>query len=268
MNWGDGSKPQQSQPGLKPFAVKHKYAQAGTYTVHVTWTDSTGLSNSRDLKLTGQEGQVGRPRASHDADGDVVGVVRPGQHRCHGGRKQPSGPRVGVRSRPGRRGSRAAASVPTSPGGHAPAASAPPGVTRLTRNDHAMDKSEVARIQLVAFDGGPDLRVTPDLLLVGRDPRCDARIDSSRVSRVHCCLYLHREAIIVRDLGSTNGARIERPSCRVGPALAGDVLSIAEFRYRMEAGRSSNSTSLPLPPTPLASAGERPMAHPDGTALS
>jgi PKD domain len=51
VNWGDGSKVQHSKPGTKPFALKHKYAHAGTYTVHATWTDSTGLSNSRDLSL-------------------------------------------------------------------------------------------------------------------------------------------------------------------------------------------------------------------------
>src|SRR5262249_60186024 len=51
VNWGDGSKPQQSKPGIQPFAVMHKYHHAGTYTVHVTWTDSTGLSNSRNLTL-------------------------------------------------------------------------------------------------------------------------------------------------------------------------------------------------------------------------
>jgi hypothetical protein len=51
VDWGDGSKPKQSQPGLDPFAVKHKYRRAGTYTVHATWTDSTGLSNSRDLTI-------------------------------------------------------------------------------------------------------------------------------------------------------------------------------------------------------------------------
>jgi hypothetical protein len=51
VDWGDGSQPVQSQPGLDPFAVKHKYRRAGTYTVHATWTDSTGLSNSRDLTL-------------------------------------------------------------------------------------------------------------------------------------------------------------------------------------------------------------------------
>src|SRR5262249_9642125 len=51
VDWGDGSKPEQSQPGVQPFAVKHKYRHAGTYTVHATWTDSTGLSNSQDLTL-------------------------------------------------------------------------------------------------------------------------------------------------------------------------------------------------------------------------
>jgi hypothetical protein len=52
VNWGDGSKPQQSKPGTKTFAVAHNYVNPGTYTVHVTWTDSTGLSNSRDLMIT------------------------------------------------------------------------------------------------------------------------------------------------------------------------------------------------------------------------
>jgi hypothetical protein len=51
VDWGDGSQPEQSQPGLDPFAVKHKYRHAGTYTVHATWTDSTGLSNSQDLTI-------------------------------------------------------------------------------------------------------------------------------------------------------------------------------------------------------------------------
>jgi hypothetical protein len=49
--WGDHSKPEQIQPGLKPFALKHKYRHNGTYTVHVTWFDNHGLSNSQDLVL-------------------------------------------------------------------------------------------------------------------------------------------------------------------------------------------------------------------------
>src|SRR5262249_37775075 len=33
VDWGDGSEPQRSQPGLEPFNVMHKYTQAGTYKV-------------------------------------------------------------------------------------------------------------------------------------------------------------------------------------------------------------------------------------------
>jgi hypothetical protein len=52
VNWGDGSKPQQSKPGLKPFAVTHKYTAPGTYKLLVTWSDNHGRSNSRDLFVT------------------------------------------------------------------------------------------------------------------------------------------------------------------------------------------------------------------------
>jgi hypothetical protein len=52
LNWGDGSLLQQTRPGIHPFVLKHRYAHAGIYTVHATWTDSTGLSNSRALTLT------------------------------------------------------------------------------------------------------------------------------------------------------------------------------------------------------------------------
>jgi hypothetical protein len=52
VNWGDGSKPDQSKPGLKPFDVTHKYLKPGIYKVHATWSDNHGLSNSRDLSIT------------------------------------------------------------------------------------------------------------------------------------------------------------------------------------------------------------------------
>ena len=50
--WGDGSPAQALKPGQKPFSLQHEYHKAGTYTVHVTWTDlGTGLSRSQDLTI-------------------------------------------------------------------------------------------------------------------------------------------------------------------------------------------------------------------------
>ena len=42
-------------------------------------------------------------------------------------------------------------------------------------------------IRLVALDEGPDIPVDRAMVVVGRHPQCDARLDSIRVSRRHCC---------------------------------------------------------------------------------
>jgi hypothetical protein len=67
VDWGDGSEPETSTPDRAPFAVTHRYASPGTYTAHVTWSDDTGLSNSRDLTIrvkparTAADGSTGAP---------------------------------------------------------------------------------------------------------------------------------------------------------------------------------------------------------------
>src|SRR4051794_4102864 len=96
---------------------------------------------------------------------------------------------------------------------------------------------QLAPLHLAALDGGPELVVGRDLLLVGRDARCDARIASSRISRFHCTLARERGEVVVRDLASTNGIRINGRRAAVGRLRAGDELSIADFRYRLQDGR-------------------------------
>jgi hypothetical protein len=52
VDWSDGSQPDSIMPGLSPFKLKHTYANKGSYTVRVIWTDlETGQSNSRDLTI-------------------------------------------------------------------------------------------------------------------------------------------------------------------------------------------------------------------------
>src|SRR5262249_5790844 len=43
-------------------------------------------------------------------------------------------------------------------------------------------------MRLLALDDGPDIPVATAIVVVGRHPACDARLDSIRVSRRHCCL--------------------------------------------------------------------------------
>ena len=51
VDWGDGSDPETSTPDRDPFEVDHSYASPGRYFVHVSWSDSDGVSNSRDLLI-------------------------------------------------------------------------------------------------------------------------------------------------------------------------------------------------------------------------
>ena len=88
--------------------------------------------------------------------------------------------------------------------------------------------------RLVALAGGADIRVDRALVLVGRHPKCDVRLDSCRVSRIHCCLSRDRDEIFVRDLVSTNGTQINGLRAETGRLRAGDELSIANLRYRLE----------------------------------
>jgi pSer/pThr/pTyr-binding forkhead associated (FHA) protein len=89
-------------------------------------------------------------------------------------------------------------------------------------------------IRLVALDGQPDILVGPDLVVLGRHPHCDVQLDSIRVSRHHCCLTASGGEVLVRDLGSTNGIRINGRRVGAGRIKPGDELIIAHLRFRLE----------------------------------
>jgi predicted component of type VI protein secretion system len=125
-------------------------------------------------------------------------------------------------------------------------------------------------VRLVALDEGPDIPLDREMLVVGRHPQCDARLDSIRVSRRHCCMTPDNGEVIVKDLGSTNGIRINGQRVEKGRLRPGDELSIAHIRYRFEDGRGQEMTmadpqgerngAFGLPPIPGN--------HVDGVAAS
>lgn len=103
--------------------------------------------------------------------------------------------------------------------------------------------------RLVALDEGPDIQLDRAMLVVGRHPQCDARLDSIRVSRQHCCMTTGPNGeLVVRDLNSTNGIRINGQRVSEGRLRPGDELSIAHIRYRLEDGQGQEVTLAgPLP---------------------
>jgi predicted component of type VI protein secretion system len=96
--------------------------------------------------------------------------------------------------------------------------------------------------RLVALDEGPDIILDRAMVVVGRHPSCDTRLDSLRVSRHHCCMTHENGDVMVRDLGSTNGIRINGQRVEIGRVRPGDELSIAHIRYRLENGQGHEKT--------------------------
>src|SRR5438309_9024148 len=87
--------------------------------------------------------------------------------------------------------------------------------------------------QLLALTEGPAILLDKPILLFGRDLECDIRLDSRKISRRHCCIAQVGEQLIIRDLGSTNGIRINGSRVLEGYLKVGDELTIGNYRYQV-----------------------------------
>ncbi len=99
---------------------------------------------------------------------------------------------------------------------------------------------------LLSLSDGPSIMLDKPILLFGRHAECDVQLNSKKISRRHCCIAQVNDYLVVRDLGSTNGVRINGVRVPHGKLVPGDELVIGNFRYqvcgdvlgRVPAGRS------------------------------
>ncbi len=87
--------------------------------------------------------------------------------------------------------------------------------------------------QLLALTDGPSILLDKPIVLLGRHPECDIQLNSRKVSRRHCCVAQVHDYLVVRDLGSTNGIRINGNRVLEGRLKAGDELTIGNFKYQI-----------------------------------
>jgi predicted component of type VI protein secretion system len=102
--------------------------------------------------------------------------------------------------------------------------------------------------QLLAITEGQSILLDKPILLLGRHQECDIQLPSRKVSRRHCCIAQVGDHLVVRDLGSTNGIRINGVRVFEGSLRAGDELTIGNYRYQVSwdsiapgTGRSARS---------------------------
>lgn len=91
--------------------------------------------------------------------------------------------------------------------------------------------------ELIPLDGTKPISIARDITLVGRKRGiCDVVIDHSSISKVHCALAKTDGLLFLRDLGSTNGTRVNGQRVTRGALLPGDELSIANVKFRVHLG--------------------------------
>jgi pSer/pThr/pTyr-binding forkhead associated (FHA) protein len=100
------------------------------------------------------------------------------------------------------------------------------------------------RAQLVPIDGGSPIDIVKDLTVVGRKEGCDLRLNHKSVSKMHCAIVKTDGLLLLRDLGSTNGTRVNGQRVRRAALLPNDQLSIASHKFRVHLGPDGE----PAPP--------------------
>jgi pSer/pThr/pTyr-binding forkhead associated (FHA) protein len=93
--------------------------------------------------------------------------------------------------------------------------------------------------KLIPVDGGTPVTITRDVTVVGRSSDlCDLMIEQSSVSKLQCLIAKTDGLLFIRDLGSTNGTKVNGQRVTRGALLPGDELAFASVKFRVHLGPS------------------------------
>jgi len=90
--------------------------------------------------------------------------------------------------------------------------------------------------RLVPLTGSPTppIPLIRPVALVGRLSECDVAIDLPAISRRHCCLAIAYDRLLIRDLGSRHGVRVNGVPVDEAILKPGDEVAIGPLIYRLE----------------------------------
>jgi predicted component of type VI protein secretion system len=99
---------------------------------------------------------------------------------------------------------------------------------------------------------GKSMTLPGEVVVVGRDPEADIRVNSTEVSRLHCELHIRGERVIVKDLGSRNGTFINGEAIFSEAELhPGDTLHVGAMVFELP-GKKKTPSGEPRPKKPPA----------------
>jgi pSer/pThr/pTyr-binding forkhead associated (FHA) protein len=91
--------------------------------------------------------------------------------------------------------------------------------------------------KLIPADGSRPIALVRDVTIVGRKKGlADIVLDHQGISKLHCAIAKTDGLLFVRDLGSTNGTKVNGQRVTRGALLPGDELSFGSQKFRVHLG--------------------------------
>src|SRR5262249_35858313 len=91
-------------------------------------------------------------------------------------------------------------------------------------------------VYLLPLHDGELVEVPEGLTLIGRDGDCDVQLAWAFVSKMHCVLANMDGCLLVRDLGSPNGTRVNGVRVRSARLRHQDKLCVGEMAFLVAIG--------------------------------
>jgi pSer/pThr/pTyr-binding forkhead associated (FHA) protein len=110
----------------------------------------------------------------------------------------------------------------------------------------------------------PVIALYRPVLLIGRHLECDVRIESPKISRRHCCIAIAYDRVLIRDLGSKNGVRVNGRSVDESRLFCGDELAIGPVLFRLEL---EDDQAVPIAAAPARATATTPESRAPGRAI-
>jgi pSer/pThr/pTyr-binding forkhead associated (FHA) protein len=90
------------------------------------------------------------------------------------------------------------------------------------------------RASLIPLNGGSAIEILKDITVIGRKDFCDVKLDDPSVSKVHLLIAKTDGLLLFRDMGSTNGTKVNGQRVIRGALLPNDKLQIAAVKYQVQ----------------------------------
>jgi hypothetical protein len=96
--------------------------------------------------------------------------------------------------------------------------------------------------ELVPIGGGDAIPLISEIMTIGRRESCDICLKFQNISGSHCELSLKNGVWHIRDLGSTNGVKVNGERTHRRPLRPGDEIGIANHKYTIQYQLPAGST--------------------------